>query len=259
MEYTDRLKTAARNALRGRWGVAILTALAATLLGAGSAISYGSSMLSTASDVVDFFKDYGALLKDTPVITMATSVMGALSLYALVLFFVSGVLRLGFARFNLDLVDGKPVAFTDLFSQLDRFWVGLQMDFFVSLYTTLWSLLFVIPGIIKGYSYSMTAYILTEHPEMHVRDAIDKSRQIMDGNKMSLFLVRLSFIGWDILCAVPVLGIIPLLLRSFQAQNLFLALPGILVCFLLSLAGMAILTPYKEATFAAFYRSITEF
>ena len=69
----------------------------------------------------------------------------------------------------------------------------------VYLYTFLWSLLFVIPGIIKGYSYAMTPYILARYPNVSAENAITLSRRIMNGRKADLFVVDLSFIGWHLL------------------------------------------------------------
>ena len=69
-----------------------------------------------------------------------------------------------------------------------------------AIYTFLWTLLLVIPGIIKNYSYAMTDFILKDQPELANNAAIEKSMAMMDGNKMKLFLLDLSFIGWAILC-----------------------------------------------------------
>ena len=96
----------------------------------------------------------------------------------------------------------------------------------VFIYTFLWSLLLIIPGIIKHYSYAMTPYILKEEPEMKNNAAIEKSMVMMDGNKMKLFMLDLSFIGWAILC-----------LFTF----------GI---------GFFFLQPYMQASHAAFYEDL---
>lgn len=69
----------------------------------------------------------------------------------------------------------------------------------VALYTFLWSLLFIIPGIIKGLSYSMAPFIAKENPNLTAEEAIQASMKIMDGNKMKLFLLFLGFIGWILL------------------------------------------------------------
>ena len=65
-----------------------------------------------------------------------------------------------------------------------------------TLYTFLWALLFIIPGIVKAYSYSMVYYIKIDHPEYTASQAIDESKILMDGKKWKLFLLDLSFIGW---------------------------------------------------------------
>ena len=79
---------------------------------------------------------------------------------------------------------------------------NLVLGLLTSIFTALWSLLFIIPGIIKNYSYSMAYYIKIDHPEYTATQAIDESRKLMDGNKMKLFLLDLSFIGWAILGAL---------------------------------------------------------
>ena len=71
--------------------------------------------------------------------------------------------------------------------------------FLKQLYIFLWTLLFIVPGIIKGYEYRMIPYILAENPEISSREAFDMSRQMMDGNKWAAFVLDLSFLGWMIL------------------------------------------------------------
>lgn len=109
---------------------------------------------------------------------------------------VGGAVRLGYARFNLNLADGKAAAVSDLFSQKGRLWDGFCLKFLQGLYVALWSLLLVIPGIVKSYSYAMAPYIMAEHPALTANEAITESRRIMDGNKWCLFcLVSASSAG----------------------------------------------------------------
>ena len=77
----------------------------------------------------------------------------------------------------------------------------------VNVFTFLWTLLFIIPGIVKSYSYSMTYYILADNPDMAPTDAINASRKMMDGNKWRLFCLDFSFIGWYLL-SILTLGIL---------------------------------------------------
>ena len=79
--------------------------------------------------------------------------------------------------------------------------------FLRDLFLWLWSLLFVIPGIIKSYSYRMVPYILAEHPELSANEVITRSRKMMNGNKWQAFKLDLSFIGWILLGTVT-LGIV---------------------------------------------------
>lgn len=67
------------------------------------------------------------------------------------------------------------------------------------IYTFLWALLLIVPGIIKYYSYRMTMYVLHDNPELKYNGAIERSMQLMKGHKMKLFLLDLSFIGWLLL------------------------------------------------------------
>ena len=69
----------------------------------------------------------------------------------------------------------------------------------VLLYTVLWTLLLVIPGIIKSLSYALTPYILAEKPELSPEESINLSMKMMDGHKMSLFIIYLTYVGWGIL------------------------------------------------------------
>lgn len=85
----------------------------------------------------------------------------------------------------------------------------VKIMFFRSLYTFLWTLLFVIPGIVKSYEYQMVPYILTENPDITKEDAFALSKRMMDGNKWNAFVLDLSFLGWQILSGITfgILGI----------------------------------------------------
>lgn len=96
----------------------------------------------------------------------------------------------------LKLVKGEGVSITDMFKGFNMPIKAILVNILVTVFTALWSLLFVIPGIIKSLSYFAAPYILAENPEMSVLDAITKSRQMMDGHKADLFILQLSFFFW---------------------------------------------------------------
>lgn len=80
-----------------------------------------------------------------------------------------------------------------------KYWDNVLMMFLKNLFTGLWTMLFIVPGVIKTYSYAMAEYIKMENPEIPANRAIELSRRMMDGHKWDLFVLDLSFLGWNIL------------------------------------------------------------
>lgn len=74
--------------------------------------------------------------------------------------------------------------------------------FLKNLYSVLWTLLFIIPGIVKSYEYRMIPYLMAEYPDMASDEAFRISREMMMGNKWEAFVLDLSFLGWDILSVI---------------------------------------------------------
>lgn len=223
MEYS-LIRARARENLRGSWGVSIAAMLVAGILG-GTMVSGGFGLnLNVDTEVL-------ALLPEALAAALAAAAASVASIGStlnLVHFILGGVIQLGYSKFLLAQHDGQTYQVKDLFSQFDRFSVGFLQKFLRTLYTTLWTLLFIIPGIVKRLSYAMTPYILNDHPEMTAKQAIRLSQELMDGYKGDLFMFELTFIGWDILNALT-LGI-----------------------------GSFWLSPYKEAANVSFYRQILE-
>lgn len=89
----------------------------------------------------------------------------------------------------------------------------------VGVYTLLWSLLLFVPGVIKSFSYALTPFILADRPELKYNGAIELSIAMMEGHKMDLFLLYLSFIGWGLLCVLT-LGIGALWLYPYMNTSL---------------------------------------
>lgn len=112
---------------------------------------------------------------------------------------VTPAFALSTMRIYLNVTYGATPEVKDAFSGFDDFWTAFKVNFLVGLYTFLWSLLFVIPGIVKSLSYSMAMYVLAENKGMTASECIDKSKAITDGYKGELFVLGLSFIGWALL------------------------------------------------------------
>ena len=94
---------------------------------------------------------------------------------------------------------GSNVQISDSFSGVRHLGKAWWLTILVSFFTALWSMLFVIPGIIKALSYSMAPFVLADDPTLTARQALDISKKITQGHKLDLFLLSLSFIGWSLL------------------------------------------------------------
>lgn len=164
----DRIqaKSDAKDQLRGYWGNAICAFL----------------VMNIAMGVL------GGLLGFIPIIGF----VGAIA--------VSGAGTLGIVIFSLEFANGNKPTLEIIFEGFNNFLKACSLQLLMSLYVFLWSLLLVIPGIIKAIGYSMAFYILAENPEMPITEALAKSQEITRGYKLDLFVVELSFLGWSILC-----------------------------------------------------------
>lgn len=117
-------------------------------------------------------------------------------------------LMIGFYMVFLNGTYGDQPKVSTLFEGYKKEYFGKSIILFllVAIFTCLWSLLFVIPGIIMAFAYSMSWFILAENPNMTAREAIRESKEIMNGHKMDFFVLSLSFIPWILLVYVT-LGI----------------------------------------------------
>ena len=142
--------------------------------------------------------------------------LGVLSYTGIGSLLLSGVLAIGMCVITLQI---SRLGKSGIESIFDGFRKGLGNNIvagiLVQIFTFLWTLLFIIPGIVKSYSYPMTYYILADNPDMAPTDAITESRKMMDGNKWRLFCLDLSFIGWYLL-SILTLGILALWISPYN-------------------------------------------
>lgn len=137
----------------------------------------------------------------------AGALLGAIPGGALIVsIIITPAFSLSLMRVYLTVAQDANPEVKDTFSGFDDFWSAFKVTFLVGLYTFLWSLLFVIPGIVKSFSYSMSLYILAENKGKSAKECIKESIEMTDGHKMELFVLALSFFGWMLLGAIT-LGI----------------------------------------------------
>ena len=144
---------------------------------------------------------YGFIIGITQILSGDKDSPAILHLIGLVLFILALPLTWGFQTLFLGAVRGGEATAKDMFEGYNKelFSRVLTTTLLYYVYVFLWSLLLLIPGCIKAYSYAMTPYILKDNPEMKNNAAIEESMRMMDGHKLELFLLDLSFIGWAIL------------------------------------------------------------
>lgn len=113
---------------------------------------------------------------------------------------------------------GKGYSVNDMFDKMgDNLGNKISLSVLKNIFIMLWSMLFVIPGIIKSYSYYVSEFVHMQHPEKSANDCITESRKLMDGHKWDLFIFDLSFIGWHLL-AMCTFGILYIWLAPYMVQ-----------------------------------------
>ena len=204
-------RSMARRALKNYWWLAVGVTLLASLLGGTSSSFTPSFSLTVNGD--DLTQYYPEALRHA--LRVFLPVSGIISLAQ---FVIGGSVSIGHNRFCLKLVDGEQARFEDLFSGFDIFGNAFVLNLLITLKVIAWSLLFVIPGIVAAYRYSMATYIMAENPNMQATEAIERSKALMDGRKGDLFCLDLSFIGWALL-AVLTAGIGNLWLTPYMTVS----------------------------------------
>ncbi|MBE7092757.1 MAG: DUF975 family protein [Clostridiales bacterium] len=173
----------------------------------------------------------GVLFVIALIIAVISAVAGALlnlipggSIIASII--ITPAFSLSMVRVYLSLTKGENPKASDAFSGFDDFWSAFKVTFLVGLFTFLWSLLFVIPGIIKGISYSMSMFVLAENKGKAALECIEASKKMTEGHKMDLFVLELSFIGWALLVAITfglaAIWVVPYMQATFT--NAYLSL-----------------------------------
>jgi uncharacterized membrane protein len=168
------LMRTARESLKDKWGLAILTLLIYTLLTAAP----------------------GSVRSHHSILTLGSTLT----------LIIGGPLALGAAIFSLSISRGKEARLEQIFLGFNNFSTAFITYLLVILYVILWTLLLIVPGIIAALGYSMTFYILADDPLIKPQDALKKSKSMMDGYKLKLFYLGLRFFLLGLLCILT-LGI----------------------------------------------------
>ena len=221
-------KRIGKASLVGKWGIAIGAYFVALLLG-GTLEDSVLNISINASDLSTLVEGAGF---DASIRTAIHTVLALVALFGFAFsvahLFIGSIVGVGYSHLNIDLIDGKDASFKKLFSWFnkDQWGKAVCTNLLRILFTFLWMLLFIIPGIIATWGYSMTTFILAENPDLSPKEALKRSKELMDGHKFELFCLQFSFIGWDIL-TVLTMGVLSIWVG-----------------------------PWKQAAIAAFYREL---
>lgn len=179
----QKYKNAALAALKGNWAAAVVAMI----------VMYAIFYL--------FMGPYVVLTSVVTDVTSPTALSTYLGISYLGFFFIMMPMFIGETyAFNQLLTDGDARLTSNMFGNtFNGYLKNVWAMFLYNVFVLLWSLLLLIPGIIKTYAYSMTPYILKDNPELSANEAINLSCKMMKGHKFDLFLLHLSFIGWYIL------------------------------------------------------------
>ena len=226
----DLLKTRAKEVLRIRYWTVFLGCFIAGILGGVSGGGSSSGILSNSSNLIN--SSLGNIPTRIAVTVSVVFFIVALMAFVISLvltIFVGNVITVGLRRFAMEARTSSPGLNVIFWG----FWGGRYMKivktmFFYTLHIALWTMLFIVPGIIRGYQYYFVPYILPENPDIDSYKILEMSNQMTNGDKGGIFGLNLSFIGWNLL--------------------------GMLTCCI----GSIFLTPYVVSTDAELYAVVRE-
>lgn len=234
-------RSIARKSLKGFWGLSVGVTLVASLLGGAG----DSSSTVTFQQIVDRSSESDALYFSDALNAFLASpafkaAMVFFSLVGLLFLLIGGAVELGLNRYSLDLVTRQnPPAFRTLFSRFCIWGKAFGLRIVASLFILLWSLLFIIPGIVASYRYALAPYLMAENPSIGIMEAIQRSKELMRGNKGRLFCLQFSFFGWYLLGALT-LGIGTLWVAPYRKTAE--------TAFYLDVTGRTTAMPYPDGT-----------
>ncbi len=204
MFYRTELKLQARDRMRGFLGNAILVSLICSLLlgNSGASVNFGDLFENTES--TDLAADLHIEEYMTPTLLGIVAIILIFVVCAAIAYqiFFANILQVGKYGWFMRYSRGEYPSVGQLFSAFRIYKPAMVTMLLRDVYILLWSLLFIVPGIIQSYAYRLVPYILYENPNLCAEEALQISKDIMRGNKMDLFIFDCSFFFWNLLSAI---------------------------------------------------------
>ena len=215
MLKSKELRVRAWNSLKGKYWRAFFVVLVFGILASG-----GSTLLTYSQELTDLINMVDPSEMDATMELGAAVASGIASVMwfvgMLISVFVGNAAEVGLAHYFIKNTDSAP-SFADAFYGFKvKYGRNIGTLLLIGIKTVLWSFLFVIPGIIKGFEYAIVPYILADDAEITSKEAFKKAKEMMKGNKWRLFKLNFSFIGWGVLCVLT-LGVGTMFLVPYVA------------------------------------------
>jgi len=232
------LKEKGKAAFKANYWMSVIASLILIAATGSATAASGSTTVNSATNAADAqnFQELFTKLKENPQVLViilgiiAFVVIAVFVAHTLVDIFLINPIEMGCKSFFLKNADDPNTSFDEVKTGfMPSYKRNVKALFLRDLKIALWSLLLVIPGIMKAYAYAQVPYILAENPDLEPKEALDRSESMMIGHRMELFKLRLSFIGWDLLAIITL---------------------GLLDIFYVS--------PYTKATEVEFYKALKE-
>lgn len=222
MPARAQLKTRAKESMRGhKPSVYLVTLVLMVILAALDFLTYKVTFPG-----VGYFELSEVMARGDVDALYSMQSSGLGQLLSLAIDIMTLMLEMGFVIFCLRVSRGMEAGYGDLFDSFGMFFKFLVLNILIGIFTFLWSLLLVIPGIIAAYRYSMAVYIMIDNPEYSPMECIRLSKEMMHGHKGELFVLHLSFILWFLLCIIPVAAIYVMPYVRITEANFYNALSG---------------------------------
>lgn len=248
------IRKASRQVLRGSWKkMSIITLIVMAVYTIPTLIIQGAGMKNVSSlDMAKWLEEgnYEAI----------NSMNAGSSLSNIFALLIMGPLMISLTMVFIRLVNMRNsdnITYSMAFDGFKIYGRSLGLYLYMFLFTFLWSLLFVIPGIIAALRYSQAPYIMVEHPEKSIPECVNDSKTMMNGNKMKLFCLDLSFIGWFILATIPSMIASSVIAAIMNTTGMKMSMMAEMLILSVFSIGTVVVTAYMMTADTILYKMIT--
>lgn len=224
--------------LKGKWILSII------------AVYIYTSIISVPSVVASVLASVQVSVKYGENVPEYATYLSPFNLLSLLVYVVQALVIVGFVNMIFKMIKEDKVDMGCMFTGVKHWCKALGIILLTALYTLLWSLLLIVPGIIKSLSYSMALYIYAKNPEKGVKQCIDESVELMNGNKMKLFKVYLRYFIWTILACVAIY--IPFIVTVFINSILGIVLSLLFMMIVLTVV-ITVVMVHEQVAYGVFY------